>query len=88
MSISNPELPRFIMENLESSQQLQPPPTDNVFGEQQKPITSSDVVSYLQRFHPNLTINHLVIVSRIHSCHNFVNYLHFLMWQLADDKDI
>ena len=88
MSISNPELPRFIMENLESSQQLQPPPTDNVFGEQQKPITSSGVVLHLQRFYPNLRINHLITISRIHLCHDFANYLQYVMWQLVNDKDI
>ena len=90
MSATNPKLPRYIIENLESSR-LQPssppppPPTGNVPGEQ---ITVSDVLLYLQRVYPNVTINHLITISRIHSCHDFVNYLYNLMWQLANDEDI
>ena len=83
MSATNPKLPRYIIENLESTH-LQPP-TDNVPREQ---ITVSGVLLYLQRVYPNLRINHLITISRIHSCHDFVNYLYNLMWQLANDEDI
>ena len=85
MSATNPKLPRYIIENLESH--LQPPPTDNVSREQ-KQITPSGVLLHLQRVYPNLRISHLITISRIHLCHDFANYLQYLMWQLANDKDI
>ena len=84
MSATNPKLPRYIIENLESHLQ---PPTDNVPREQ-KQITSSGVLLHLQRVYPNLRISHLITISRIHLCHDFANYLQYLMWQLANDKDI
>ena len=82
MSATNPKLPRYIIEDLESHLQ---PPTDNVLREQ---ITASGVMVHLQRVYPNVRINHLITISRIHSCHDFVNYLYYLMWQLANDEDI
>ena len=60
MSATNPKLPRYIIENLES--QLQPP-TDNVSREQ---ITPSGVLLHLQRVYPNLRISHLITISHIH----------------------
>ena len=84
MSATNPKLPGYIVENLES--QLQQP-TDNTPREQ-KQTTPSGVLLHLQRVYPNLRISHLITISRIHFCHDFTNYLQYLMWQLANDKDI
>ena len=82
MTATNPKLPRYIIENLESRLQ---PPIDNVSREQ---ITPSVVLLHLQRVYPNIRINHLITISRIHLCHDFATYLQYLMWQLANDKDI
>ena len=82
MTATNPKLPRYIIENLESRLQ---PPIDNVSREQ---ITPSGVLLHLQRVYPNVRINHLITISRIHLCHDFANYLQYLMWPLANDKDI
>ena len=82
MTATNPKLPRYIIENLESRLQ---PPIDNVSREQ---ITPSGVLLHLQRVYPNVRINHLITISRIHLCHDFANYLQYLMWQLANDEDI
>ena len=82
LSATNPKLPGYIMENLKF---LLQPPTDNVSREQ---TTASGVLLHLQRVYPNLRISYLITISRIHLCHDFANYLQYLMWQLVNDKDI
>ena len=84
LSVTNPKLPGYIMENLKFF--LQPPPTDNDVSKEQ--TTASSVLLHLQRFYPNLRISHLITISRIHLCHDFANYLQYLVWQLVNDKDI
>ena len=86
MSATNPKLPRYIIENLES--RLQPPPTTDNVSREQKQITPSGVLLHLQRVYPNIRISHLITISRIHLCHDFANYLRYVMWQLVNDKDI
>ena len=90
MTATNPKLPRYIIENIEYHLQYYndgTPPTDDVPREQ-KQITPSGVLLHLQRVYPNIRINHLITISRIHLCHDFATYLQYLMWQLANDKDI
>ena len=82
LSVTNPKLPAYVMENLKFFLR---PPMGNVSEEQ---TTASGVLLHLQRFYPNLRISHLITISRIHLCHDFANYLQYVMWQLVNDKDI
>ena len=87
MSATNPKLPGYIVENIEYHLNDGIPPTDDIPREQER-ITPSGVLLYLQQVYPNIRISYLITISRIYLCHDFASYLQYLMWQLANDKDI
>ena len=87
LSVTNPKLPGYIMENLRFFLQVD---DDYVSKEQTttSSLSSSLLLLHLQRFYPNLRISYLITISRHYLCHDFANYLQYLMRQLANDKDI
>ena len=90
MSATNPKLPRYIIDNIECHLQHYndgTPPTDDVPREQ-KQITPSGLLLHLQQVYPNIRISYLITISRFYLCHDFASYLQYIMWQLANDKDI
>ena len=84
LSVTNPKLPGYIMENLRFFLQV-----DDDYVSKEQTTTSSSLLLHLQRFYPNLRISYLITIYRHYLCHDFANYLRYhLVWQLVNDIDI
>ena len=92
MYSTNPKLPSYIAENIAYHLRYNHQNHDNDTGavtttRGKEVLTPESLLRYLKEVYPNIRINYLVSISRIHLCHDFANYLQYIMTELINDDD-